>query len=80
MEEFLYIEEDAMENGYNYLVGNATLNELIESSIMHVAFPFDPREVTLDDIEKMEKYFASTDNFERAIELRNIRNDYPKEQ
>ena len=78
MEDFLYIEEDAMENGYNYVVGNATLDELIESSIVHVAFPFDPNEVTVNDIEKMEKYFASIDDFERAIELRNLRDDYPK--
>jgi peptide methionine sulfoxide reductase MsrA len=78
MEEFIYIEEEAMENGYNVVVGNATIEELLEDSTKHVTFPFDPSDITMKDIHKMETYFASIDEFEKSIQLRDIRDGKSK--
>ncbi len=73
MDEFIYIEEEAMENGYNVVVGNATIDELLEDCTRHVTFPFDPSDITNNDIHRLEIYFASVDEFEKSIQLRDIR-------
>ena len=67
-----------MENGYDIVVGNATIEELLEDSTRNLTFPFDPSDITNDDIHKLEIYFASVDDFEKSIKLRDIRDGKSK--
>lgn len=68
-----YNEHDAMEVGYNIATGIATPYELIEQTLDVIVFPFDPTNITSDDIFDLEKYFASIDDFEKAIILRDLK-------
>jgi len=68
-----YNVDETMEYGYHVVIGNATVLELIEQTCDPVIFPFDPTDITDDDILDLEKYFASIDDFEKAIELRDLK-------
>jgi hypothetical protein len=63
-------EHESMKIGYNIVAGIATPLELIDQTIEPIIFPFDPTDITRDDISRLEHYFASIDDFERAIVLR----------
>jgi hypothetical protein len=63
-------EHESMKIGYNIVAGMYTPLELIEQTIEPIIFPFDPTNITRDDISRLEHYFASIDDFERAIVLR----------
>lgn len=66
-------EHEQMIIGYNIATGVATPLELIEQTIEHVVFPFDPTDISSEDIHDLELYFASIDDFEKAIVLRDLK-------
>ena len=68
-----YNEHEAMIIGYHIATGMATPFELIEQSIEPIAFPFDPTDITSEDILELEVYFASINDFEKAIALRDLK-------
>lgn len=71
-DDFFYIEDEAMENGYNIAMGYATVDELLDSNLEVVVFPFDPHNITNSNLKQLELYFASIDDFEKSIKLRDL--------
>jgi hypothetical protein len=65
-----YDEHESMNIGYAVVTGIATPFELIEQTCDPIIFPFDPTDITCDNVSQLEYYFASIDDFEKAIVLR----------
>jgi len=70
--DYLFKEHDLMELGYDVIVGNHNYYELLAESETILVFPFDPTSIKESDVRMLEKYFASIDEFEKAIVLRDF--------
>jgi hypothetical protein len=82
-DEFLFEEHEVMNLGYEIVIGNMSYEQVLDETEHFVIFPFDPTSIEKSDIRNLEEYFASVDDFEKAIILRdfdftnlkNFRND-----
>tara|TARA_B100000963_G_scaffold334854_1_gene328427 strand:- start:6042 stop:6326 length:285 start_codon:yes stop_codon:yes gene_type:complete len=70
--EYIFKEHDLMELGYNLVTGNFNYEELLYESNNVLIFPFDPTSIKKSDVLMLENYFASIDEFEKAIVLRDL--------
>ena len=70
MDEYGYDEELAMWNAYFFLVGELTMDDIMESGDTGVEFPFNPMEYTKEEVQEVIDWFAQLDKFEECIELK----------
>tara|TARA_Y100000034_G_scaffold74680_1_gene89773 strand:+ start:265 stop:498 length:234 start_codon:yes stop_codon:yes gene_type:complete len=69
MEEFLYIEDEAMYNAYDLLTKKITIEELLDRGEQFVCFPFDPSDPTKEDVEKVLHFFEQEEEYEKCSTL-----------
>ena len=70
--EYLFKEHDLMELGYDLVTGKTNYYELLDETETVLIFPFDPVSIKKSDVKMLEEYFASIDEFEKAIVLRDL--------
>jgi len=71
MEEFLYIEDEAMYNAYDIITERLTVGELLDKEEQFVSLPFDPYNITKEDIEKVLQFFEQEEEYEKCSILLN---------
>jgi hypothetical protein len=76
--ELGYEELDiAMNNGYHILIGDITIDDLIDGKKEHVFLSFDPEEIKTEEgwaltINRMIDYFIEVEEYEKCAELKKI--------
>ncbi len=76
--ELGYEELDiAMNNGYHILIGDITIDDLIDGKKEHVFLSFDPDEIKTEEgwaltINRMIEYFIEVEEYEKCAELKKI--------
>jgi len=76
--ELGYEELDiAMNNGYHILIGDITIDDLIDGKKEHVFLSFDPDEIKTEEgwaltINRMIDYFIEVEEYEKCAELKKI--------
>tara|TARA_Y100000310_G_C20367298_1_gene661821 strand:+ start:211 stop:441 length:231 start_codon:yes stop_codon:yes gene_type:complete len=71
MDEFLYIEDEAMYNAYDIITERLTVGELLDKEEQFVSLPFDPYNITKEDIEKVLQFFEQEEEYEKCSILLN---------
>jgi len=66
-----YDHDIAMINAYFLILGDLTLDDLVEREDEDIFFPFDPDNYNKDDVQEVIDYFAGLEDYEKCIELRN---------
>ena len=69
MEEFLYIEDEAMYNAYDIITERLTIGELLDKEEQFVSLPFDPADIKKSDIEKVLQFFEQEEEYEKCSVL-----------
>lgn len=66
--------QDAMENSFNVIVGNTTIEELIINyGLEELVFAHNVETgVTSEDIENIRNYFIDKEDYEKCVELTKI--------
>ena len=76
--ELGYEELDiAMNDGYHILIGDITIDDLIDGKKEHVFLSFDPDEIKTEEgwaltINRMIDYFIEVEEYEKCAELKKI--------
>ena len=69
MEEFLYIEDEAMYNAYDIITERLTIGELLDKEEHFISLPFDPYDIKKRDIEKVLQFFEQEEEYEKCSVL-----------
>jgi len=69
MEEFLYIEDEAMYNAYDIITERLTIGELLDKEERFISLPFDPADIKKSDIEKVLQFFEQEEEYEKCSVL-----------
>jgi len=71
--DLIYNEDDAMDNAFEAIIHDASVIDLVDKSDYLVAFPFDPWNVTVEDITDMERHYIVREEYERCATLRDYK-------
>ncbi len=66
-----YDEDIAMLNAYFLILGDLTIDDLIDREEEDIYFPFNPFDYDKDNIQEVIDYYAGIEDYEKCIELRN---------
>jgi hypothetical protein len=70
--EYIFIEHDLMELGYKLVTEKLNYFDMLEKNKEFLILPFDPTSIKESDVKMLEEYFASIDEFDKAIVLRDL--------
>ena len=70
MQEPIYLEDQAMRNGYDLVMNVTTLTKILDSGQDYLYFPFDPNNPEKKDIKDMLKYFEWQEEYDKCIKLK----------
>lgn len=70
--EYSFKEHDLMELGYMIVTEKLNCFDMLDKTQEVLIFPFDPTSIKKSDVKMLEEYFASIDEFEKAIVLRDL--------
>lgn len=70
--EYIFKEHDLMELGYTLVTKKLEFFDTLDKTQEVLILPFDPTSIKKSDVKMLEEYFASIDEFEKAIVLRDL--------
>ena len=67
-------KEESMEMAYYLVVGEKSLDEIMDEIEIDrekiIIFPFNPHNITNQDIEDLEQYYVEKEDYEKCAEIR----------